>query len=100
MISPAHVEDFVNQVKSKLPKGMFALQEDMEKNLRAALESALRKMNLVTREEFDVQASVLERTRLRLEQLEAQVVALETHCLPPIQTGLATDDVNKSKDVE
>jgi hypothetical protein len=56
----------------------MGLHQDLEKNLRVALESALRRMNLVTREEFEVQSAVLARTRARLEILEAQVAALET----------------------
>jgi hypothetical protein len=50
---------------------------DAEKNLKAMLSSALGKLDLVTREEFDVQARVLLRTREKLEALEARVVELE-----------------------
>ena len=49
----------------------------MEKNLRAALQAVLSKMELVTREEFDVQSAVLQRSREKLEALEARVVELE-----------------------
>ncbi|RKZ84635.1 MAG: hypothetical protein DRR19_17445 [Candidatus Parabeggiatoa sp. nov. 1] len=68
---------FFKQVTDVLPKGLFSLHQDLEKNLRVGLDSALRKMNLVTREEFEVQSAVLERTRARLEVLEAQVAAFE-----------------------
>lgn len=50
---------------------------DVEKNLRSALQSALAKLDLVTREEFDVQQQVLLRTREKLERLEAVVAELE-----------------------
>ena len=50
---------------------------DIEKNLRAVLQSMFAKLDLVTREEFDVQQAVLLRTREKLTQLESQVVALE-----------------------
>ncbi len=70
-------DNFVKHVTDTLPKNLFSLHQDLEKNLRVGLEAGLRKMNLVTREEFDVQAAVLERTRNRLEALEAQVAALE-----------------------
>ena len=50
---------------------------DIEKNLRAILQSVFAKLDLVTREEFDVQQAVLLRTREKLEALEAQVSALE-----------------------
>jgi len=70
-------EDLFKQVTQALPTGLFELHKDLEKNLRVGLDSGLRKMNVVTREEFDVQTAVLERTRARLEKLEEQVAALE-----------------------
>jgi hypothetical protein len=51
--------------------------KDLEKNLRAVLQSVFSKLDLVTREEFDVQQAVLLRTREKLEALEAKVAALE-----------------------
>ena len=50
---------------------------DVEKNARALLSSFLSRLDLVTREEFDVQSEVLRRTREKLEQLEAKVAELE-----------------------
>jgi len=51
--------------------------KDIEKNLRALLSSAFARLDLVTREEFDVQQEVLLRTREKLQQLEAKVAELE-----------------------
>lgn len=51
--------------------------KDIEKNIKAMLQTAFGKLNLVTREEFDVQSQVLLRTREKLAKLEAQVAALE-----------------------
>lgn len=51
---------------------------DLEKNLRALLASFFARLDLVTREEFDVQRQVLLRTREKLAQLEAQIAELET----------------------
>lgn len=51
--------------------------KDLEKNLRAVLQGVFTKLDLVTREEFDVQQAVLLRTREKLEALEAKVAALE-----------------------
>ena len=51
--------------------------KDLEKNLKAALQSVFAKLDLVTREEFDVQQAVLLKTREKLDALEAQVAALE-----------------------
>jgi BMFP domain-containing protein YqiC len=53
--------------------------KDLEKNLRAVLQGVFAKLDLVTREEFDVQQAVLLRTREKLEALEAKVAALEAH---------------------
>jgi len=74
---------FFKQVTNALPKGLLSLHQDLEKNLRVALDSALRKMNLVTREEFDIQMAVLEKTRLRLEALEVKVSTLEARQQQP-----------------
>lgn len=53
--------------------------KDLERNLRALLTSAFSRLDLVTREEFDVQREVLARTRAKLEALEAQVAELEAN---------------------
>ena len=68
-----HLEGLANRLASLLPTSAGDLREDMEQNLRSGLESGLRKMNLVSREEFDVQTAVLLRTREKLEKLETLV---------------------------
>ncbi len=71
----------LNSLAKKLaqfaPASLQHLQEDLEQNIRSGLESGLRKMNLVTREEFDVQTAVLQRTREKLEALEKIVKEME-----------------------
>lgn len=71
------IDDLVNKLSSSVPEPLRHLQEDIEQNLKSGLESGLQKMNLVTREEFDVQAAVLLRTREKLEALAVQVQQLE-----------------------
>ncbi len=71
------IEELARKLAETVPPGVRALQADMENNFRALLESALAKMNLVTREEFEVQRRVLERSREKLAALEAQIAALE-----------------------
>jgi len=61
----------------ELPDTFQHLQKDLESNMRTGLESGLRKMNLVSREEFEVQTAVLLRTREKLENLEKIVKELE-----------------------
>ena len=76
-IDPQKLDELARGVLDNLPSGFRALQQDMEKNLRAALQGALAKMELVTRDEFEIQSAVLQRSREKLEALEARVAALE-----------------------
>jgi len=77
MLVPQQLDDLAQRLSDSLPKGLQALQEDIDRNLRASLAGGLAKLDLVTREEFDVQAAVLARTREKLERLEALVAELE-----------------------
>ena len=76
-MDPKTLDDLARKVADAMPAGLRVMQEDLERNLRAALQSALGKLDLVTREEFDVQAAVLARTREKLEALEGRVAVLE-----------------------
>jgi len=76
-LNPKKIDELARSVLDKLPTGFQIVQQDMEKNLRAALQSALAKMELVTRDEFEVQSAVLQRSREKLETLEARVAELE-----------------------
>jgi hypothetical protein len=78
MIDTKTLDQIVNTLRSALPPN---LTQDVEKNLRAALLSVFERLDLVTREEFDVQSTVLGRTRAKLEALEQQVAALENSLL-------------------
>lgn len=71
------LDDLARRLADSLPPGLHELQQDAEKNLRAALESAMSRLELVSREEFEVQRAVLARTREKLETLEKQVAELE-----------------------
>jgi ubiquinone biosynthesis accessory factor UbiK len=77
MLDPRQFDDLVQRLSSAMPKGLQVLQEDINRNLRASLEAGLSRLDLVTREEFDVQSAVLARTREKLAALESQVAALE-----------------------
>ena len=57
--------------------------KDIEKNVKALLQSGLTRLDLVTRQEFDVQAEVLRKTREKVERLEARVAELEARAAPP-----------------
>lgn len=77
MLDPKLFDDLSRRVSEGMPKGFQSLQDDFERNLRTALEATLRKMNLVSRDEFEIQQAVLQRTREKLEALEKRVAALE-----------------------
>lgn len=77
MIDPKLIDELTTRLSATMPSGIQALQADVMKNMRATLESGLGKLDLVTREEFEVQSAVLARTREKLEELEAQIRALE-----------------------
>lgn len=77
MLDPKHLDDFARRLGEVLPSGLSELRVDLEKTARLGLQQWLEKMDLVTREEFEVQKAVLERTRARLEALEHRVAALE-----------------------
>jgi BMFP domain-containing protein YqiC len=72
-----NIDELARRLVDALPGGLRALQADAEQNFRAALQAGLTRLDLVTREEFDVQAAVLKRTREKLEALEARLAALE-----------------------
>ncbi len=71
------LDDLARQLADAVPQNIKALGQDMERNFRALLHSGFERMDLVTREEFDLQAAVLQRTREKLEALEARVAELE-----------------------
>jgi BMFP domain-containing protein YqiC len=75
------LDDLARLFAQAIPPGARELRRDMEKNARALLTSAFSKLDLVTREEFDVQAGVLARTRAKVDALEQQVAALEKRLL-------------------
>ena len=77
MLDPKLFDDLSRRVAENMPRGFQALQDDMQRNLRSGLESALGKLNLVTREEFEVQQAVLARTREKLKALEVRLAKLE-----------------------
>jgi BMFP domain-containing protein YqiC len=83
MIDPKLIDELSERLSASLPGGIRALQTDLSKSFRASLEAGLAKLDLVTREEFDVQRAVLARTREKLSRLEQQVKALEAQLDKP-----------------
>lgn len=74
----SHVLDELSRrLAAAVPPGAQALRDDLEKNFNAVLKANLERLDLVTREDFEVQAQVLARTREKLEALEQRVAELE-----------------------
>lgn len=71
------LDDLAQQLAAALPPGLREAQQDFQRQARALLQSTLTRMNLVTREEFEVQQHVLATTRAKLTELELQVTELE-----------------------
>lgn len=79
-MNPRHIEDFARRLQGFLPggaEGADALREEFRAGAKEALTALLAKMDLVTREEFEVQATLLERAYEKLDDLEARVREME-----------------------
>lgn len=76
-MNPSFIDDLAKRLSDAIPPGPRQFGEEVEKNLKAVLQSAFARMNLVSREEFEVQSQVLARTRAMVEKLEHQVKELE-----------------------
>ena len=73
MLNIKSVDELTRKLSASLPPGLRDLREDTEARFRAVLQAGLEKMELVTREEFEVQTAVLARTRKKLTELEKQI---------------------------
>jgi BMFP domain-containing protein YqiC len=74
---PRLIDDLARRLAGSVPESVMALRRDLEQNFKGVLQSQLAQLDLVTREEFDVQATVLKRTREKLAALEARLAELE-----------------------
>jgi len=72
------IENLAKKLAESVPEGLRSVGADLENNFRAVLRASLAKLDLVTREEFEVQEAVLARTREKLEALEKRLEELET----------------------
>ena len=94
MIDSKKIEQLARQVHEAMPKGIRDLGDDIEKKIRQVLQAQLTRMELVNREEFDVQTQVLLRTREKLAALEQRLAQLESQGssagTPPTATAPVT----------
>lgn len=77
MIDPKKIEQIARQIHESMPKGIREFGDDVEKKIRQTLQAQLTRLDLVSREEFDVQTQVLLRTREKLARLEQRISDLE-----------------------
>jgi len=82
MIDPKKIEQLARQVHESMPKGIREFGEETEKKIRQVLQAQFSRMDLVNREEFDVQTQVLLRTREKLIALEQRIAELEAKAVP------------------
>ncbi|HNV84294.1 MAG TPA: accessory factor UbiK family protein [Arenimonas sp.] len=83
MIDLKAIDELARRLNDLVPPGLNDARADLEQNFKAALQSGLNKLNLVTREEFDVQRSVLLRTREKIDALERAIEVLEARLNAP-----------------
>ncbi len=87
MFDPKQLDEIARKLAEVLPPGVREMQKDMERNFRAVLQSALNRMDLVTREEVERLTDMLVRTRSRVDALEERLAVLEgTAPEPPTET--------------
>ena len=77
MINSKQINSLVETIANAIPEQLENIPKNTQKNMRSTLSSAFEKMNLVTREEFDLQTNVLAKTRQKLESLEKKIAEFE-----------------------
>jgi len=93
-MDPFRIDELARRLIESLPPALRGVQQDLEANFRAVLRATLGKLDLVTRDEFDAQTKVLERTRAKADALEARLTELERAHGSPSQgaAGSGTPD--------
>ena len=77
MIDPNVLDQLTKSISDNIPDSFKLMQYDLEKNIKASLQALFRDMDLVSRDEFDLQAALLARTLEKLKELEARLADLE-----------------------
>ncbi len=71
------IETLMSEFAKLIPEDMQSMKHELEDNFRATLNASFSKLDLVTREEFDIQAALLQRSRARLDELQQQLEQIE-----------------------
>ncbi|MDA0680454.1 MAG: accessory factor UbiK family protein [Proteobacteria bacterium] len=90
------IEKLARKLAESVPEGLRAVREDLEKNFQSVLQSGIGKLDLVSREEFEIQEAVLARTREKLQALESRLKVLESS-KPAVKKKTARKKTAKKK---
>lgn len=74
---PKNVDDFTNKIKDIMPESLKTSKKEMQKTLRSGAEGVLQKLDLVSREEYDIQVNLLKKCQEKIEELEEKISKLE-----------------------
>jgi len=77
MIDLNHLDELARRLSALVPPGLREGRDELQQNFKSVLQTGLARLDLVTREEFEVQRAVLLRTREKLEELQRTVAELE-----------------------
>jgi len=77
MIDAQLIDDLVSKISDVVPPGIKEIEMEVKKQIKAIIESSIAKMDLVSREEFDIQVKVLAKTREKIDKLERQLLEME-----------------------
>ena len=77
-MSSESIDKLARSLADSLPEGLRSMREELQSNFKSVLQSGLAKLDLVTREEFEVQQAVLQRTREKLDALESRLQAMQS----------------------
>ena len=101
MINSKQIDDITSKISAALPSGVTAdlksVQHDIEKNIRVVLQASFAKLDLVSREEFDIQTRLLERSREKLQLLEQRVDQLGTSTSSSAKSSSTSSSTSSSK---
>jgi BMFP domain-containing protein YqiC len=81
-INSSGLDELARRLAESVPESVRAFGRDLEGNFKAVLQARLSKLDLVSREEFDVQAAILERTQAKLTAMEARLKEIEARLTP------------------
>ena len=76
-IDPKNIDDLANKIKGVLPESLKNSKEEMQKTLKSGAEGVFQKLDLVSREEYDIQVSLLQKCQKKIDELEAKISELE-----------------------